>query len=74
MRPRLGYNGPTPFPKWGPREAPQICARCSAETGIPQVDSLYDDAECGPLCEECYEQAMGLWEPEDTEELNFDRD
>lgn len=73
MRRPLGYEGPQPFPTFSSRESPQICVGCSAATGITQADGLYDDNGRGPLCEECYDHAMGLEDPEDTEELNFDR-
>ena len=34
----------------------QLCVVCDAPTGRCEDDSIYDNNEVGPLCEECYDQ------------------
>lgn len=33
----------------------QLCASCDEPTGRCEEDSIYTDAEYGPLCESCYD-------------------
>lgn len=49
--------------KWNNRNYPgtrQLCSKCDDPTGRCEEDSLYadDDCEVGPLCEECYWDAL----------------
>jgi hypothetical protein len=47
--------------KWNAHKYPgtrQLCCRCDEPTGRCEDDSLFDDNEEGPLCEDCWSATM----------------
>ena len=45
---------------WNARHYPgtrQLCIKCDEPTGRCEDDSLYDQNDEGPLCEECYHKS-----------------